>query len=179
MDGRGGDRRIRARADHRRVAVCAIPQPHGEHVWRPHARDDAQPVRRPRRSEGRGGRGCGQELSVVAPNPLAEGLHDYRVAEPALMVIFGATGDLSGRKLLPALYNLAKQRLLPAGFAVVGAAIDDLSDDAFRKRATDKITTFSRTQPVDQRVLQSSLDAAFYIKVDSSKLDALKGLAPN
>ena len=55
-----------------------------------------------------------------APNPLAEGLHDYRVADPAVMVIFGATGDLSGRKLLPALYNLAKQRSLPAGFAVVG-----------------------------------------------------------
>ena len=39
----------------------------------------------------------------VAPNPLAEGLYDYRVAEPAIMVIFGATGDLSGRKLLPPL----------------------------------------------------------------------------
>ena len=42
-----------------------------------------------------------------APNPLAEGLHDYRIADPAVMVIFGATGDLSGRKLLPAIYNLA------------------------------------------------------------------------
>ncbi|HEX9560808.1 MAG TPA: glucose-6-phosphate dehydrogenase, partial [Candidatus Dormibacteraeota bacterium] len=115
--------------------------------------------------------------ATVAPNPLAEGLHDYRVAEPAVMVIFGATGDLSGRKLLPALYNLAKQRLLPAGFAVVGAAIDDLSDDAFRKRATDKITTFSRTQPVDPQVLQSFLEALFYVKVDFGKLDDFKTLA--
>ena len=115
--------------------------------------------------------------TAVAPNPLAEGLHDYRVAEPALMVIFGATGDLSGRKLLPALYNLAKQRLLPAGFAVVGAAIDDLTDDAFRKRASEKITTFSRTQPVDPQVLQSFLDAVFYVKVDFSKLDDFKTLA--
>ena len=115
--------------------------------------------------------------AAVAPNPLAEGLHDYRVAEPALMVIFGATGDLSGRKLLPALYNLAKQRLLPAGFAVVGAAIDDLSDDAFRKRASEKISTFSRTQPVDPQVLQSFLDAVFYVKVDFSKLDDFKTLA--
>jgi len=115
-------------------------------------------------------------IATVAPNPLAEGLHDYRVAEPALMVIFGATGDLSGRKLLPALYNLAKQRLLPAGFAVVGAAIDDLSDDAFRKRATDKINTFSRTQPVDQQVLQSFLEALFYVKVDFGKLDDFRTL---
>ena len=68
-------------------------------------------------------------MTVSAPNPLAEGLHDYRVADPAVMVIFGGTGDLSGRKLLPALYNVSKQRLLPAGFAVVGATIDDMSDD--------------------------------------------------
>ncbi len=114
--------------------------------------------------------------ATVAPNPLAEGLHDYRVAEPALMVIFGATGDLSGRKLLPALYNLAKQRLLPAGFAVVGAAIDDLTDDAFRKRASEKISEFSRTQPVDEAVLQSFLEGLFYIKVDFSKLEDFKAL---
>src|SRR5260370_7649221 len=92
------------------------------------------------------------------------------------MVTFGATGDRSGRKLLPALYNLAKQRLLPAGFAVVGAAIDDLSDDAFRKRATDKINTFSRTQPVDQQVLQSFLEALYYVKVDFGKLDDFRTL---
>jgi glucose-6-phosphate 1-dehydrogenase len=92
------------------------------------------------------------------------------------MVIFGATGDLSGRKLLPALYNLAKQRLLPAGFAVVGAAIDDLTDDSFRKRAAVKITEFSRTQPIDQRVLDSFLSECFYTKVDFGRLDDFKTL---
>jgi glucose-6-phosphate 1-dehydrogenase len=114
---------------------------------------------------------------AAVPNPLAEGLHDYRVANPAVMVIFGATGDLSGRKLLPALYNLAKQRSLPAGFAVVGAAIDDLSDDAFRKHATDRIREFSRTQPIDERVLEAFLASVFYSKVDFSRLDDFKGLA--
>jgi len=114
---------------------------------------------------------------AAAPNPLAEGLHDYRVANPAVMVIFGATGDLSGRKLLPALYNLAKQRSLPAGFAVVGAAIDDLADDAFRKHATDRIRQFSRTQPIDDRVLESFLSSIFYCRVDFSKLDDFKALA--
>jgi glucose-6-phosphate 1-dehydrogenase len=92
------------------------------------------------------------------------------------MVIFGATGDLSGRKLLPAIYNLAKQRLLPAGFAVVGAAIDDLTDAAFRKHATDVITKFSRTQPVDSQILQSFLESVFYVKVDFSKLEDFKTL---
>ena len=113
---------------------------------------------------------------AIDRNPLAEGLHDYRVADPSLMVIFGATGDLSARKLLPAIFNLAKQRLLPAGFAVVGAAIDDLNDDAFRKHAADVITKFSRTQPVDAQVLHSFLDGVFYVKVDFSKLDDFKTL---
>ena len=113
---------------------------------------------------------------IAQQNPLAEGLHDYRVAEPSIMVIFGATGDLSSKKLLPAIYNLAKQRLLPAGFAVVGAAIDDLSDDAFRKHATDVINQHSRTQPVDQTVLHAFLEETFYSKVDFSRLDDFKAL---
>jgi len=112
-----------------------------------------------------------------APNPLAEGLHDYRVADPAVMVIFGATGDLSGRKLLPALYNLAKQRSLPAGFAVVGTGRDDLTDQAFRKHASDKIHQFSRTQPIDDRVLAALLDSLSFVKVDFSKLEDFKALA--
>jgi len=112
-----------------------------------------------------------------APNPLAEGLHDYRVADPAVMVIFGATGDLSGRKLLPALYNLAKQRSLPAGFAVVGAAMADMSDDAFRKHASEKIHQFSRTQPIDDRVLEAFLSAVSYVNVDFSKQEDFKALA--
>jgi glucose-6-phosphate 1-dehydrogenase len=114
--------------------------------------------------------------AAIGKNPLAEGLHDYRVADPSLMVIFGATGDLSGRKLLPAIYNLAKQRLLPAGFAVVGAAIDDLTDDSFRKHAADVITKYSRTQPVELAVLQSFLEAVFYVRVDFSKLEDFKTL---
>ena len=92
------------------------------------------------------------------------------------MVIFGATGDLSARKLLPALYNVAKQRLLPVGFAVVGAALDDLGDDAFRKHAAEVINKYSRTQPVDAQVLHSFLESLFYVKVDFSKLDDFKAL---
>ena len=111
-----------------------------------------------------------------APNPLAEGLHDYRVADPAVMVIFGSTGDLSGRKLLPALYNLAKQRSLPAGFAVVGTSRDDLTDDAFRKHASQKIHQYSRTQPIDERVLEAFLTSVFCVKVDFGNLADFKTL---
>src|SRR5271157_4891836 len=57
-------------------------------------------------------------------------------AGPCVMVVFGATGDLTMRKLVPALYNLEKAHLLPQEFAVLGVAIDDLSLDDFRKKAT-------------------------------------------
>jgi glucose-6-phosphate 1-dehydrogenase len=114
--------------------------------------------------------------TATQPNPLAEGLHDYRVADPSIMVIFGAAGDLSSKKLLPAIYNLVKQRLLPAGFAVMGAAIDDMSDDAFRKHASDVISQHSRTQPIDQTVLNAFMGEAFYQKVDFGKQDDFKAL---
>jgi len=109
-------------------------------------------------------------------NPLSRGLHEYRVAAPALMVIFGATGDLSGRKLLPSVYNLAKQRLLPPGFAIVGAAMDDLSEADFRDRAAEGIKAHSRTQPVDEAVLHSFLQSLFYQPVKFDDLEGFKAL---
>ena len=98
------------------------------------------------------------------------------MAEPALMVIFGATGDLSKRKLLPSIYNLARQRLLPPGFAVVGAAMDDLSEDDFRGHAKDSVTKFSRTQPVDEEVLKSFLGNLFYVPCKFDDGEAFKRL---
>ncbi|TMF21881.1 MAG: glucose-6-phosphate dehydrogenase [Chloroflexi bacterium] len=92
------------------------------------------------------------------------------------MVIFGATGDLSGRKLLPALYNLARQRSLPAGFAVVGAAMTEMSDGAFRKHAAQRIRQFSRTQPIDDRVLDALLSSLHYVTVDFGRLEDFKAL---
>src|SRR3954466_6545130 len=53
-------------------------------------------------------------------NPLRAGLRMQRTPEPCTVVIFGATGDLTHRKLMPALYNLQRERLLPPGFNVVG-----------------------------------------------------------
>ena len=57
-----------------------------------------------------------------------------RVADPCIMVIFGASGDLATRKLLPAIYSLAKARLLPDEFAVVGIAREGLSREDFQAR---------------------------------------------
>ena len=62
--------------------------------------------------------------------------HAGKPAGPCVMVVFGATGDLTMRKLIPALYNLGKAHLLPQEFAVLGVAIDDLSLEEFRKKVT-------------------------------------------
>jgi glucose-6-phosphate 1-dehydrogenase len=65
-------------------------------------------------------------------NPLAEGLDAVRRAPPGVLVVVGASGDLTHRKLLPALERLSRRRLLPAAFAIVGVARTEMSDDAFR-----------------------------------------------
>jgi len=58
-----------------------------------------------------------------------------KTAPPCLFVLFGAAGDLTKRKLIPALFNLVKAKLLPDNFAVMGVSVDDLSVEAFRNRA--------------------------------------------
>jgi glucose-6-phosphate 1-dehydrogenase len=88
----------------------------------------------------------------TAANPLREGLRLQRVPKPATLVLFGGSGDLAHRKLLPALYNLALQRLLPASFAVVGAARTPMSIGAFRAELHDAVATYSRTKPINEEV---------------------------
>ena len=78
---------------------------------------------------------------VEAPNPLREGLRIKQTTEPCAMVIFGATGDLTHRKLLPALYNLALEHPLPAGFSVVGFARRPYTDEDFRQQALESINS--------------------------------------
>src|ERR1700719_1927258 len=59
-----------------------------------------------------------------------------KVANPCIFVLFGAAGDLSKRKLVPALFNLVRAKLLPDNFAVMGVSVDDLSVEEFRKQVT-------------------------------------------
>src|SRR5262245_58547058 len=68
---------------------------------------------------------------MTTENPLVEPTTD-RVAPPAVLVVFGASGDLTSRKLMPAIEQLALRRLLPAAFAVVGVARTEMHDDDFR-----------------------------------------------
>jgi glucose-6-phosphate 1-dehydrogenase len=82
-------------------------------------------------------------------NPLRNGLIEDRTGDACVVVIFGASGDLTRRKLMPALYNLAISRSLPSGFAVVGIARKEKSNEEFRAEMREGVSTFSRRKPID------------------------------
>lgn len=85
-------------------------------------------------------------------NPLREGLRLQRTPEPCAIVIFGASGDLTQRKLAPALYNLDLDRLMPNSFAIVGVARRPIPSEAFRRQLREGIDAFSRKRPADPAV---------------------------
>jgi glucose-6-phosphate 1-dehydrogenase len=99
-------------------------------------------------------------------NPLREGLLIERTPEPLAMVIFGASGDLTRRKLIPALYNLALERLLPPGFSVVGFARQEMDTHIFRARMREAVNEFSRRRPVDDAVWESFAQGLTYVRGD-------------
>jgi glucose-6-phosphate 1-dehydrogenase len=83
---------------------------------------------------------------TVTENPLLEGLQLRRRPEPCIFVIYGASGDLAQRKLMPALYSLAFRRLLPEHFAVVGTARSEETDDSFRERMKEAVQRNARDE---------------------------------
>src|SRR5215471_16737238 len=103
---------------------------------------------------------------LEAPNPLREGLRIKHGPEPCIMVIFGATGDLTHRKLLPALYDLALEHPLPAGFSVVGFARRPYSDEEFREQALESINHYCRQKPVNPQVWESFAAGFHYLQSD-------------
>ncbi|MDP9071017.1 MAG: glucose-6-phosphate dehydrogenase [Actinomycetota bacterium] len=72
-------------------------------------------------------------------NPLREGLDSERRAPPCVLVVFGASGDLTSRKLMPALEQLAANRQLPPAFSVVGVARTEMTDEDFRQRMLEAV----------------------------------------
>src|SRR5262245_57415883 len=98
---------------------------------------------------------------ALAENPLIEGLE--RLPVPATtLTIFGATGDLAHRKLLPALYNLAHEGALPERFNLIGVARRDMPEDEFRATAKESIQKYSRREP-DATVLDGLLARIRYV----------------
>ena len=87
-----------------------------------------------------------QAPAIPQDNPLLEGLRKRRAAEPCALTIFGASGDLTQRKLIPALYALAFRGLLPSGFGIVGVARTPMADDEFREKMKQAVMEHGRDE---------------------------------
>ncbi len=110
-------------------------------------------------------------------NPLREGLRLQRTPEPCTVVILGASGDLTKRKLVPALYNLDLERLLPNSISIVGMARRPIPAEDFRNQMRDGINTFSRKRPVDASVWESFSRSIEYLQGNFDDPDAYRRLA--
>ena len=93
-----------------------------------------------------------------------------RAADSCMMVIFGASGDLTTRKLLPALYNLGRGDLLPREFAILGFAKEEMSEDDFRKRVRDDVREYAGA-PTDCALCEWLADRCYYISGDFKNTD--------
>ena len=96
-------------------------------------------------------------------------------ASPCVMVIFGATGDLTKRKLIPALCNLAQDKLLPDQFAIVGFATNDFTTDSFRKMLTEEIPKYAPS-PLDLKFWHELAERVYYVRGDFQDGEAYKRL---
>lgn len=105
-------------------------------------------------------------MNGEAANPLREGLGHRRGLEPMVLVIFGATGDLTRRKLVPALYNLAHTGQLPAAFAVVGFGRTAMTSEQFRQQLRSGVEEFARFQPVNPAVWEALAEGIEYVRGD-------------
>lgn len=95
-------------------------------------------------------------------NPLEEATRQYKTADSCIMVIFGATGDLTARKLIPALYNLARDGQLPPHFACVGFARRNKTHQEFRQEMYAAVNEYSRVKPIDPNLWQTFSEQLFY-----------------
>ncbi len=108
---------------------------------------------------------------ALQPNPLREGLEQERVPEASCLVIFGASGDLTQRKLIPGLYSLAHEGLLPPGQTIIGYARPDYSDEAFRMSMREACDKHARTRPVDEAIWENFAKGLFYVKGEFGEPD--------
>ena len=89
------------------------------------------------------------------------------------LVIFGASGDLAKRKLVPALWSMFQGRVLPEPFAVIGVARSEMTNEQFRARMREAIAEFARVQPPTQRVWDRFAQALFYYTGDPANLQVM------
>lgn len=104
--------------------------------------------------------------TAVLPNPLREGIRLGQTPDGCAMVIFGASGDLTARKLIPALYNLARHHMLPAGFNVIGCSKTPFTHEQFRDKMRKAVREDLNLPAGDDPVLNSFTSNLHYISDD-------------
>src|SRR6476659_11496859 len=99
-------------------------------------------------------------------NVLREGLRLERVPDPSIVVLFGATGDLAHRKVIPALYHLWRTNLLPHEFMLVAIGRRPYTDDSFRAEIHGALEKYSRILPLDTAAWESFAQRIEYLQLD-------------
>jgi glucose-6-phosphate 1-dehydrogenase len=110
-------------------------------------------------------------------NVLREGLRLEKVPDPSVLVLFGATGDLAHRKVIPALYHLWRTNLLPHEFVLVAIGRRDYDDDAFRAELRGALERFSRVLPLDEDAWASFSMQIRYHRLDFADPSGFDALA--
>lgn len=118
---------------------------------------------------------CEASMSTVVENPLRVGSRLERTPQPTTIVIFGATGDLTKRKLVPALYNLAIDNHLPSDLSVIGFARRDWSDEKFRAEMQEGISEFSR-RPLEAPLWESFSTKLHFLSSEFQDTDGYERL---
>src|SRR5262245_52682865 len=119
---------------------------------------------------------------METPDPLDELLTcrldaGRRVVEPCSIVIFGASGDLTARKLIPALYHLHASKQLPDPVRIIGFARRPKPNEAWRAELKSDVETFSRTKRVDPKVWEGFAANLVYVQGEFGDADAYARLA--
>jgi glucose-6-phosphate 1-dehydrogenase len=113
--------------------------------------------------------------ALMRANPLQDGLRIEPTPGPTTLVIFGASGDLTRRKLLPALYHLSRGQRLPARFSIVGVGRTELGRDGFRRQFEESLRDFAGIAELDE-VGRSLSERLWYVAGDTSDPDTYEQL---
>src|SRR5215218_4792438 len=100
---------------------------------------------------------------VPLENPLLDNLRIEPTPGATTLVIFGASGDLTKRKLLPAVYSLSRGQRLPARFSVIGVARTEMTDDQFREFFQESLREFAKGEGRTDEVLRSLQEQMFFV----------------
>jgi len=116
------------------------------------------------------------KLNAAAAEAGGPAGNGHKTLEPCSIVIFGASGDLTARKLIPALYHLAKDHQLPSTCRIIGFARREKTDDSWRAELRADLDQFSRTKPVDEAVWRQFAASLFYCQGDLTDAAAYQKL---